>query len=94
MCSNICAKSLSHVRLFATLWTVTLQALLSMELSSKNAEMGCHALLQGTFLTQGSNLHLLCHLHCETVLMYMFLKFFIFVNCLDITSKIPPTMAL
>ena len=28
--------------------------------TSKNAGVGCHALLQVIFLTQGSNLHLLC----------------------------------
>ena len=27
--------------------------------------MGCHALLQGTFPTQGLNLRLLCFLHWE-----------------------------
>ena len=27
--------------------------------------MGCHALLQGIFLTQGQNLHLLCLLHWQ-----------------------------
>ena len=27
--------------------------------AGKDTEMGCHALLQGIFLTQGSNLHLL-----------------------------------
>ena len=29
----------------------------------KNAGVGCHALLQGIFLTQGLKLHLLCLLH-------------------------------
>ena len=36
-----------------------------MEVSTKNNEMGCHFLLQGIFLTQGSNLHLLCLLHWQ-----------------------------
>ena len=31
----------------------------------KNTGVGCHALLQGIFLTQGSNLHLLCLLHWQ-----------------------------
>ena len=31
----------------------------------KNTEVGCHALLQGIFLTQGSNPHLLCLLHWQ-----------------------------
>ena len=29
----------------------------------KNTKVGCHALFQGVFPTQGSNLHLLCLLH-------------------------------
>jgi len=31
----------------------------------KNTGVGCHALLQGIFLTQGSNPHLLCLLHMQ-----------------------------
>ena len=34
--------------------------------SSKNTEVGCCALLQGIFPTQGSNLCLLCLLHWQT----------------------------
>ena len=34
----------------------------------KNTEVSCHALLQGVFLTQGSNLCLLCLLHCRQIL--------------------------
>ena len=30
----------------------------------KNTGMGCHALLQGIFVTQGWNLRVLCLLHC------------------------------
>ena len=33
--------------------------------SSKNIGVGCHALLQGIFLTQGSNLCFLLLLHCQ-----------------------------
>ena len=36
--------------------------------SGKNIEVGCHALLQGIFLTQGLNLHLLRLLHCRWIL--------------------------
>ena len=54
---------LSHfscVRLFATPWTIALQALLSMGFSMKSHErVGCHTLLQGVFLTQESNQHFL-----------------------------------
>ena len=32
--------------------------------------MRCHFLLQGIFLTQGSNLHLLCLIHCRGILYY------------------------
>ena len=55
----------SHVRLFATLWTVACQVPLSIRFSGKNTGLGCHSLLQGIFLTQGSNLHLLHLLHWQ-----------------------------
>ena len=40
-------------------WIVACQAPLSMEFSSKNTGQGCHSLLQGVFLTQGSKPSLL-----------------------------------
>ena len=46
----VCERVLScfsRVRLFATLWTVTLQAPLSMDSPGKNTGVGCHGLLQG-----------------------------------------------
>ena len=43
----------------ATLWTVARQAPLPMDSPGKNTAVGCSALLQGIFLTQGWNLHLL-----------------------------------
>ena len=52
-----------HVRLFATLWTVACQASLSIGSPGKNTGVGFHALLQGIFLIQGLNLHLLWLLH-------------------------------
>ena len=55
----------SRVWLFATIWTVGLQALLSMGFSGKNTGMSCHALLQGIFPTQGLNLCPLCRLHWQ-----------------------------
>ena len=54
--------------LFATPWTVASQAALSMGFSGKNTGVGSHSLLQGVFLTQGSNLHLLCLLHSQAAL--------------------------
>jgi len=53
--------TLNHVQLFATLWTVACQVPLSM--AGKNTGVGCHILLQGICLTQGSNL---CLLPCQT----------------------------
>ena len=44
---------------------VTCQAPLSMWFPSKNTGVGCHFLLQGIFLTQESNLPLLCLLHWQ-----------------------------
>ena len=62
------AYMLSHfssVWLFATLWNVARQAPLSMGFSWREYWSGCHALLQGIFLTQWSNPHLLCILHWQ-----------------------------
>ena len=49
----------SCVQLFATLWPGAWQASLSMGFSRQEYWCGFHALFQGTFLTQGSNLRLL-----------------------------------
>ena len=49
---------LNHSRLFTALWTVAHQAPLSMGFSKppdKDTGVGCHALLQGSSLTQGLN---------------------------------------
>ena len=43
----------SHVPLFENPWTVAHQAPLSMGALGKNTGVGCPALLQGIFLTQG-----------------------------------------
>ena len=61
---------LSHVWLFATPWTVAHQDPLSMEFSWLEYWSGCHFLLQGIFLTQGSNLPLLCLLHWPVILYH------------------------
>ena len=42
--------------LFVTPWTVAHQAPLSMDSPGKNTGVGSHLLLQGIFLTQGSDL--------------------------------------
>ena len=41
---------------------------LPWDFPGKNTGVGCHFLLQGTFPTQGSNLHLLHLLHCRQIL--------------------------
>ena len=68
--SNTCikVKSLNHVRLFVTPWTITSKPPLSMGFSSKSTGVGCHFLLQGIFLTQGSNPGLL---HCRQALYHL-----------------------
>ena len=48
-----------------TPWTAAHQAPLSVGFSRQEHWSGCHALLQGIFLTQGSNLHLLCLWHWQ-----------------------------
>ena len=58
---------LSSVRFFATLWTVV-RLLCPWDSPGKNTGVECHAPLQGNFLTQGSNFHLLRLLHCRWVL--------------------------
>ena len=58
----ICACMLSHSvvsRVFVTPRTVVYQAPLSINFPGRNSGVGCHALLQGIFLTQGSGPHLL-----------------------------------
>ena len=58
----------SHMQLFATIWTVSHQALLSMDSPGKNTGVGHHFLLQGIFLTPQLNSHLLRLLHCRQIL--------------------------
>ena len=53
MCVHACM--LSRVRLFVTLWTVATRLLCPWDSPGKNTGVGCHFLLQGIFLTQGSN---------------------------------------
>ena len=49
------SKSLQLCLTFAALWTIDLQAPVSMGFSSKDTRVGCHAHPQGIFQTQGSN---------------------------------------
>ena len=58
----------SHIQLFTTLRSVVHQAPLPRGFPGKNTGMGCHALLQRIFLTQGSKVCFLWLLHCRRVL--------------------------
>ena len=61
---SLCA--FSHIPLFITSWTVAHQAPLSMGFPRQEYwSVGCHFLLHGIFLTQGSKLCLLCFLHWQ-----------------------------
>ena len=63
-----CAYVLSHfsrVQLFATVETIACKAPLSMGFSRQDTAVGCHALLQDIFPTQGSNLRLFHLLHWQ-----------------------------
>ena len=59
------ACSVSHIRLFAILWTVTYQVPLSMGFSRQESRS---RLLQGLFLTQWLNPCLLHLLHWQVIL--------------------------
>ena len=64
----MCACELScfsHVRLCVTPWAVAHQAPLSMGFSRQEYGVGCLALLQGVFPTEGLNPCLLCLLHWQ-----------------------------
>ena len=56
---------LSCVQLYAYPWTVARQAPLFGDSPGKDTGVGCHALLQGIFPTQGWNPHLLCLLRWQ-----------------------------
>ena len=49
----------------AILWTVAARFLCPWNSPEKNTGEGCHYLLQGIFLTQGSNMYLPCLLHWQ-----------------------------
>ena len=65
MCACLVASLLSDS---VTLWTTARQAALSIS-PGKNTGVGCHALLQGIFLTQGLNLLCLLHWQVDSLLL-------------------------
>ena len=58
---------LSCVGFSVTPWTVACQALCPWNFPGKSTRMGCHFLLKGIFLTQGSNSHVL-HWQADSLL--------------------------
>ena len=56
----------SHVRPFMTPWSLPGSSVHG-DSPGKNTGVGCRALLQGTFLTQGWSPHLCCLLHWRAV---------------------------
>ena len=58
-------RSLSRVRLFVIPRTIVCRLLCPWDFPSRNTGVGCHGLLQGVFLTQGSNLCLSGLLHWQ-----------------------------
>ena len=83
-------KSLSHVQLFLTPWTVACQTPPSMGFPGKSTGMSCHSLLQRIFLTKGSNPGLL---HCRQMHYHLshqgnchlFSFFCVFSHCVKIS---------
>ena len=86
-CHCLLLSCFSRVQIVATLWTVTRQTPLSWDSPGKNIGVGFYALLQGIFLTQGSNSHLLYWQMDSLPLSYLFnfyieiLKVEIYISC-------------
>ena len=51
-------------------WAESLVGCSPWDYPGKNTGVGCHPFLQGIFLTQGSNPHLLCLLPCRWILYH------------------------
>ena len=62
---SVCGLVAKSCPILATPWTVACRLLCPWDFPGKNTGVGCHALLQGIFPTQGSNP---CLLHCRQVL--------------------------
>ena len=59
---------LNYVQLFATLLTIARRLLSPWDSPGKNTGVVCNTFLQAIFLTQESNLHPLCRMHCTWIL--------------------------
>ena len=65
----VCAQSCQTLE---TPQTIVHRLLYLWDFPGKNTAVGCHFLLQGIFLIQGSNVHFLCLLHCKQIFIYLF----------------------
>ena len=65
MCVCVCYVALVMSDSLRAYGLYPARILCSWDSPVKNTRMGCHVLLQGIFLTQGSNQHLLCLLHWQ-----------------------------
>ena len=65
-CCSLVAKSCPVLLWSHEAWPARL--LCPWDFPGKNTGVGCHFFLQGIFLAQGLNLHLLCLLHCRQTL--------------------------
>ena len=81
VCVCTCVRACSVLSDSATLCTLVLQASLSMEFPRQKYWVCYHFLLQGIFLTQGSNPGLL---HCRQILYCLSLFINIVINKLNI----------
>ena len=63
-------RHFSHVQPLWTHGQWPTRLLCPWDFPGKNTGVGCRALLQGIFLTQGSNPGLLCLLHCRRILYH------------------------
>ena len=59
-CVHVKSLVKSRVRLFGIPWTAATRLLCPWDSPGKDTVVGCHALLQGIFPTQGLDQHLLC----------------------------------
>ena len=64
-----CAQLISCFWHFSTPWTAAARLLCPWDSPGKNTGVGCHALLQGIFLTQSSNPGIL---HCRWILYHLY----------------------
>ena len=86
LCAQLCpTEQILSMSGSETPWTVTRQVPLSMDFTGKNTGVGCHALLQGIFLTQGSTCSsfldrwILYHLRHLSIYLSLYIHTYIYI---------------